>query len=133
MSLAFPRAWVRFFFEMMRHGKLWLCLWTPLLALGAGPQSSTNNLVAPPLPPIRALELRPAQLTLKDVRDERRVLVLGKTDNGIVDLTSQASYQSSSSTVEIDGAYIRAKQKGDAEVLVAAAGQKIKLPVTVES
>src|SRR5256714_1771493 len=119
----------------MRHRTLWLwlCLCAPLLVCGAALDKSATNLIAPPLPSIRALELRPAQLTLKDVRDERRVLVLGKTDSSFVDLTSQSSYQSSSSIVEINGAYIRAKQKGVAEILVSVGGQKIKLPVTVES
>ena len=121
-------------FSMMRYGKFWLWLWAPLLVGAAGPQNSATPLIAPPLPSIRALELRPAQLTLKDVRDERRVLVLGKIDgSNVVDLTSQASFTSESPAVEIAGAYIRAKQKGAAEVLVSAAGQKIKLSVTIES
>ena len=117
---------------MIRHGKFWLWLW-PLLACGAA-QNSTTNTPAPPLPTIRALELRPAQLTLKDVRDERRVLVLGKTDgSNVVDLTAQALLKSESPAVEIDGAYVRAKQKGPGTVFVSAAGKTVMLPVTVES
>ena len=62
---------------MMQHGKFWLWLLTPLLVLGADSRNSEPAVAAPPLPAILALELRPAELTLTDVRDERRVLVLG--------------------------------------------------------
>jgi hypothetical protein len=118
---------------MMQHGKLWLWVLAPMLAGGA-PNASTTNLAAPPLPPIRSLELQPAKLTLRDARDERRVLVLGKTDSGgVIDLTSEAVFKSESPSIEVESGHIRAKQKGDCEVLVRAAGQTAKLPVTVES
>jgi hypothetical protein len=127
---ASPRTGV--FLLMMRNGNFWLWLLTPILACSAAQQSSTN-IAAPSLPPIRELELRPAQLTLRDARDERRVLVLGKTEgSNVVDLTAQAVFKSEALAVEIDGAYVRAKAKGAAEVLVSAAGLKAKLPVTVE-
>lgn len=118
---------------MIRHGKL-LWVFAPLLACGAAPDKSTSTLLAPPLPAIRALELRPAQLTLDDARDERRVLVLGKVGaSNFVDLTAQAVFKSESSSVEINGPYIRAKQKGDGTVFITAAGQTVMLPVTVKT
>ncbi|HMJ63951.1 MAG TPA: DUF1549 domain-containing protein, partial [Candidatus Binatia bacterium] len=47
-----------------------------------------------PLPAIKELKVEPASLTLKDGRDERRVLVLGKTEAGrLVDLTSVATFK----------------------------------------
>ena len=105
----------------------------PLLAWGAAAPSAAPA-APPPLPVIRALELRPAQLTLRDMRDERRVLVLGKTANGdFVDLTAEAVFKSESTTVELDGAYVRAKQKGSAEIFITAAGQKTMLTVIVET
>ncbi len=116
----------------MQHGKFWLWLLTPLVVLGANPKDAQPSVPAPPLPAIRALELRPAELTLADARDERRVLVLGKTaDGSLIDLTSLASFKTDSSAVEISQGFVRAKAKGSAEVLVNVAGQKVKLPVTV--
>lgn len=117
----------------MRHAKVWLWILTPILAGAAAPSSSTN-VAAPPLPPIRSLELQPPRLTLRDVRDERRVLVLGKTDgNGVIDLTATAELKSESPLVEIDGGYIRGKEKGATEIVIRAAGQTAKLPVTIET
>jgi hypothetical protein len=89
---------------------------------------------APPLPAIRALMLEPAELTLKDGRDYRRVVVLGRTETDKrVDLTSQASFKTASACVEVDAqGYFRPKTKGSGEVIVSAAGKEIKLPVTVE-
>jgi len=53
----------------------------------------------------------------------RRVLVLGKTENGkFVDLSSTATLKAESSAVEIDSAgYVRAKAKGETTVVVKAA------------
>ena len=119
---------------MMRNRNFWVWLLTPALACSAAQPSSTSNVAAPPLPTVRELELRPPQLTLRDARDERRVLVLGKTDgSNVVDLTAQAVFTSDSPAVEIDGTYVRAKAKGEGEVLVSAGGLKGKLAVTVES
>ena len=116
----------------MQHGKIWLWLLTPLVVLGADSKKSEPSVAAPPLPAIRSLELHPAQLTLMDARDERRVLVLGKTaDGSLIDLTSQASFKTDSPALAIAEGFVRAKQKGSAEVWVSAAGQKAKLPVTV--
>jgi hypothetical protein len=117
---------------MMRHLNLWTWLCAPLLACGAATQNAT---VTPaPSPVIRGIELRPAQLTLTDTRDERRVLVLGKTDgSNFVDLTARAVFKSESPVVEMNGVYVRAKEKGNGTVFVSAAGQTVILPVTVES
>jgi len=115
---------------MMPYGKLWIWVLAPALA-GAAVNSSTTP-AAPPLPAIRSIELQPAKLSLKDARDERRVLVLGKTEaGGVVDLTAQAALKSESDVVTIEDGYVRAKAKGAAEVSVSAAGHEVKLPVTV--
>jgi hypothetical protein len=88
----------------------------------------------PPMPAIRSLKLQPASLTLKDGRDERRVLVLGLLDDGkFLDLTSQATFKPGSAHVDLDAqGYIRPREKGSTEVIVSAAGKEIKLPVVVE-
>src|SRR5436189_1487881 len=118
---------------MMRHGKFWSWLVMPMLA-GAASQNAATNVSALPLPAIRALELQPARLTLKNARDERRVLVLGRTDgSNVIDLTAQAVLKTDSPAIEISEGYIRGKEKGSAEVLITANGQTVKLPVEVES
>ena len=105
------------------------------MAWSAEPASSTTPAAPPPLPSIRALTLEPASLTLRDVRDERRVLVMGKTaDGNFIDLTTQATFKCASASVEIDAqGYLRARKKGAAEVTVSAAGQTAKLPVIIQS
>ena len=120
-------------FRMMQHGKIWLWVLTPLLACGAASPTAPGP-TAPPLPAIRGLELRPARVTLKNLRDERRVLVLGRTDGtNFVDLTSQASLKATGTAVEVAGSYLRARSKGSAEIAISAAGYSTTLPVMVES
>ncbi len=110
-----------------------LFLTTAAMVRAAAPPPPAS-VETPPLPSLRALELQPASLTLKDSRDERRVLVWGKTDGGQrVDVTSLAVFKTESANVEIDAqGYIRPKQKGAAEIVVTVAGQQAKLAVTVE-
>ena len=58
-------------------------------ALGAAPaaKDASKDATPLPLPAIRALKLEPAALTLKEGRDERRVLVFGVTEGDkIIDL-----------------------------------------------
>ncbi len=108
---------------------------TALLPVAWGAETVASTANPAPLPAIRALKLEPATLTLRDGRDERRVLVWGKTaDGSFLDLTSQATFKSTSSTLEVDASgYVRAKSKGSGEVTVSAAGQKAKLEVTIQS
>ena len=105
-------------------------------ALGAAPAAKDASKDAPlaPLPAIRALKLEPGSLTLKEGRDERRVLVLGVLEGDkVIDLTSQAVFKAGTDGIEIDAqGYVHPKAKGAAEVLITAAGREIKLPVTVE-
>src|SRR5213596_903068 len=102
--------------------------------VAANSATPTNVVAAPPLPAIQSLKLQPDSLTLKDGRDERRVLVWGKTDSGkLLDLTSLAVLKPGSTNVEIDSlGYIRPKAKGSAEVSVTAAGQTAKLSVKID-
>ena len=84
--------------------------------------------------PIKAIRLEPASVVLKDGRDERRVLVLGKTEgDNWIDLTSEAKLRTDAAFLKIDAAgYIRGTAKGAGEVVVSAGGQEAKLSVTVE-
>ena len=112
---------------------LGLVAWLAAVPVGATLESSAP-ITPPPLPSIKSLRLEPASLTLRNGRDERRVLVLGTTDsNYLIDLTSQALLTSESANVEVGtNGYLRAKAKGSAAIMVSAAGLQIKLPVTVE-
>ena len=96
---------------------------------------TTPAVPPPPLPAIRALKIEPASLTLKDGRDEQRVLVFGVVDGDQqIDLTSEATFKPASANVEIDAqGYIKPRAKGATEVVVTAAGKEIKLPVSVEN
>src|SRR5688572_17645693 len=87
-----------------------------------------------PIPAIKSLHIEPASLTLKNGRDERRVLVMGKTDAGqLIDLTSTAMLKSETPAIEVGAdRYIHAKTKGEGVIKVSAAGKEAKLPVKVE-
>ncbi len=103
--------------------------------LAADSGASTNSAPPPPLPAIQSLKLQPESLTLKDGRDERRILVWGKTDGDkLIDLTSRAVLKSECTNVEVDAlGYICPKAAGKGEVSVTALGQTTKLSVNVEA
>src|SRR5260370_12267036 len=105
-----------------------------LCCAGAGSPSASGPAIAPPpLPAIRSLKLEPAALTLKDGRDERRVLVSGKTEGDkSIDLTLQAALNTDAPIIEVDAqGYIRPKAKGTAQVTFSAPCPHLTLPVTV--
>src|SRR5688500_304286 len=105
----------------------------PLLAAAAEPKKEEAATPALPLPAIKSLHIEPASLTLKNGRDERRVLVMGKTDAGMIDLTSTAVLKAETPSVEVDaGKYIHAKSKGEGVLRNSAAGKEAKLSVEVE-
>jgi hypothetical protein len=89
----------------------------------------------PPRLKIESLKLEPETLTLRDGRDERRVLVLGRTENGkLIDLTSEATLKSGAPCVVVTPeGYLHPKSKGSVELLVKAAGKEARLSVNVES
>src|SRR3954451_20630353 len=103
-------------------------------ASGASTANDQKDVAPPPLPKIVTLKLEPAKLALKDGRDERRVLVMGKAEAGNwIDLTSEAKLQTDSAALAIDSSgSIRAKTKGKGEIIVSAAGKEARLDVTVE-
>jgi len=113
-----------------------LCLSLPLLlAAEKAEKSGAAPPPAPPLPAIQSLRLEPASLTLRDARDERRVLVLGVIDGGkTVDLTAQATFKAEGDSVEVgEQGFLRPKAKGETTVLVKAAEKEAKLAVKVEA
>jgi hypothetical protein len=97
-------------------------------------KKDASSEAVPQIPTIKSLHIEPASLTLKHGRDERRVLVMGKTDSGqVIDLSSMAVLKTDSAAVEVDSQkYIHAKAKGEAVIKVSAAGREAKLSVKVE-
>src|SRR5688500_1371621 len=103
------------------------------LSFAAEAKKEQSALPSPSLPAIKSLVVEPSALKLQDARDERRVLVMGKTEDGqLVDLTSVATLKSEAPAIEIDGAYIRGKAKSEGQITVSAAGKQAKFPVKVE-
>ncbi|MGI8966199.1 MAG: DUF1549 domain-containing protein, partial [Limisphaerales bacterium] len=111
------------------------CLFGFFAPAWANIQNETNSAPKLSFPAIRSLKLEPASLTLKDGRDERRVLVLGETAAGEkFDLSSQAKFSTDSTIVEIDGKnFIKPKTDGATKITISAAGATAQLPVQVES
>jgi hypothetical protein len=101
----------------------------------AAPAGNPPAPAPPPLPAIRSLKLEPASLQIKNAYDERRVLVLGVTENNqLLDLTAQATFKPADARVEVDAqGYVHPKEQGASEIVVSAAGREAKLAVTVEA
>lgn len=121
--------------------KLYLYLSLCLLLVNTGwAKVESNKKAAAELPQklsppsIRALRLEPASLTLLDGSDERRVLVLGQSADGLVyDLTAEAEFKPDSSAIEVTDGLIKPKAPGQTSVTISVGGKKAKLPVKVES
>jgi hypothetical protein len=87
----------------------------------------------PPLPAIKRLILEPASLTLTDARDSRGVLVSGERADGTrIDLTAEARFQVSGSTVKLDDEHrFHPLAASTTTLTVSAGGASAKLPVTL--
>jgi hypothetical protein len=77
----------------------------------------------------------PTKLELNGVRDSRRVLVTGKTADGLaVDLTIGAQFAVEGDAVLLeDDGYISPKKEGTARLIIRAAGKEIAIPVEVKN
>lgn len=89
----------------------------------------------PALPPIVALKVQPAALTLLDARDARSVIVTGQSQAGYaVDLSPVAKLKAGSDLIRIDAnGYVVPVKAGKTTLIVTAAGKQIAVPVTVQS
>jgi hypothetical protein len=105
------------------------------LALSAPMTAGVPESTKPALPAVEELRIEPAGLTLEHGRDARRVLVSGRTAEGVwIDLTSIASFEEDSEAVEIDDhGFFHAKATGEAPVKVFAAGLQTNFTVTAKS
>lgn len=117
----------------MRH-QIWIGLLS-LLSLGLphGARLDATAADQPTPPAVTELQLFPARLELKGIRDSQRVLVTGKTADGLsVDLTGEAklTLAGDAATLDSDG-YISPVKEGSAKLLVTAAGKQAELAIQV--
>lgn len=80
-----------------------------------------------------SLEIYPAEVTLSSIRDSRRVIVTGVTDDGQkIDVSSKASVTTSSPVCSVDAdGYIAPMMAGDGVIVVEALGLKAEVPIHV--
>ncbi len=80
-----------------------------------------------------SLEIYPAEVTLSSIRDSRRVIVTGVTDDGQkIDVSSKASVSTSSPVCSVgDDGYIAPIMAGDGAIVVEAVGLKVEVPIHV--
>lgn len=97
--------------------------------------SSAVSAQETPAPAIVKIQTVPDRLVLSNIRDARGVLVIGQTADGkSVDLTDVATRTAGGAqiTVDADG-YVVPVAVGTTELVVAAGGQSVKVPVEVKS
>ena len=82
-----------------------------------------------------AIEVYPAELTLSSIRDSRRVLVTGVTNDGQrIDLSSKATVTTQSPVCQTDEAgFVAPLMAGDGTIIVEAEGLRAEIPVHVLS
>ena len=92
----------------------------------------TPSLMGDEQPPA---EVYPAELTLSSIRDSRRVLVTGVTNDGQrIDLSSKATVTTQSPVCQTDEAgFVAPLMAGDGTIIVEAEGLRAEIPVHVLS
>lgn len=95
---------------------------------------AAETLHAQDIPAITKIEVIPSSLTLSDVRDARSVLVIGQTADGkSIDLSDSATRTPNGPQITVDKeGYVVPVAVGSAELVVAAAGHTVKVPVQVK-
>ena len=80
-----------------------------------------------------SLEIYPTEVTLSSIRDSRRVIVTGVTDDGQkIDVSSKATVSTSSPVCSVDAdGYIAPVMAGDGVIVVEALGLKAVVPIHV--
>ena len=80
-----------------------------------------------------SLEIYPAEVTLSSIRDSRRVIVTGVTDDGQkIDVSSKATVSTSSPVCSVgDDGYVLPVMSGDGVIVVEAVGLKVEVPIHV--
>ncbi len=87
------------------------------------------------IPKIVSLSVEPASLVLEDARDDRSIIVTGRTASGqSVDLSRIARLSPDSKIITVDSVgFVHPMRAGKTLLAVTAAGQRASIPVTVQS
>lgn len=85
--------------------------------------------------PIQSLQILPETIEFSDARDQRTLLVIGRTKSGqTVDLTYKAKFEFDAKLLAMDkDHYFRGLTVGKTSIKVSAAGQQADLPVNIRS
>lgn len=88
-----------------------------------------------PVRTFTAIEVYPTELTLSSIRDSRRVLVTGVTNDGQrIDLSAKATVSTQSPVCQVDAAgFVAPVAAGEGVITVEAEGQKADIKVHVTS
>jgi hypothetical protein len=88
-----------------------------------------------PVRTFTAIEVYPTELTLSSIRDSRRVLVTGVTNDGQrIDLSAKATVSTQSPVCQVDAAgFVAPVAAGEGVITVEAEGQKAEIKVHVTS
>ena len=88
-----------------------------------------------PVRTFTAIEVYPTELTLSSIRDSRRVLVTGVTNDGQrIDLSAKATVSTQSPVCQVDAAgFVAPVAAGEGVITVEAEGQKAEVKVHVTS
>ncbi len=101
-----------------------------------GPAAADDAAIKPfKIPAIVSISVEPASLVLEDARDERSVIVTGRTATGqYIDLSHVAHFAPASNMVTVDSdGFIHPAHAGKTSLTVTAAGNHATVPITVKS
>jgi hypothetical protein len=106
-----------------------------LLASSTLAQDQTAPESTRPVRTFTAIEVYPTELTLSSIRDSRRVLVTGVTNDGQrIDLSAKATVSTQSPVCQVDAAgFVAPVAAGEGVITVEAEGQKAEIKVHVTS
>lgn len=104
-----------------------------LMTLAASADETTAKTANSAVRNYVSLEIYPVEVTLSSIRDSRRVIVTGVTDDGQkIDVSSKATVSTTSPVCSVgEDGYIAPVMAGDGAVVVEAVGLKIEVPIHV--
>src|SRR5688572_2553761 len=106
-----------------------LVAFSPLAALGAEPDKLEPIALGSPM----AVEVFPPAIRLTGARQQMQIVVTDRyADGRVQDLTRAATYSSADSKIAtVESAVVRPVANGKTEIVVAAGGQSVRIPIEV--